>query len=56
MKATVKIGKVDSKQMLKIDRAISRVAELASGMRINHHRVFKSKKTYTRKNYKVNFE
>jgi hypothetical protein len=50
MKATVNIGRVSSEQMLKIDRAISREIEMSNGLRINHHRVVRSKKTYTRKN------
>jgi len=41
--------KITSKQILTIDRSISRSIEIESGMRINHNRVFKSKKTYSRK-------
>lgn len=45
--------KITSEQLLTIDRAISRNIEIESGLRINHHRVFKSKKTYSRKGNKV---
>ncbi len=45
-------SKISSEQLLTIDRAISRKIEMESGMRINHHRVFKSKKTYSRKGNK----
>lgn len=56
MKKSFKIGKVSTEQMLKMDRAISREIELSDGMRINHHRVVASKKSYTRKSkHKLNF-
>ena len=37
---------------MKMNRAISREIELENNMRINHQRVHKSKKTYSRKNNK----
>jgi len=45
-----KIGTLTVQGMLKMEAAIRREIELETGMRINHHRVQKSKKTYTRKN------
>ena len=51
------IGKVSKEQMLIMDRAISRENEIQSGMRINHHRVHKSKKAYDRKrDRKINWD
>ena len=43
-----KVGKLQKDQMLTMDRAISREIELSNGLRINHHRVHKSKKAYDR--------
>ena len=45
----LKVGKINSDQLLTMDRAISRNIELEGG-RINHNRVHSSKKTYNRKN------
>ena len=47
--------KIVKEQILKIERAISRNEELANGNRINHARVHKSKKTYSRKNFKLTY-
>ncbi len=49
MKAKTKITK---EQMLKMERAISRNIELENGLRINHHKVHKSKKSYNRQENK----
>lgn len=49
MKAKTKITK---EQMLKIDRAARREAEIEFGLRINHHKVHKSKKSYNRQESK----
>ena len=49
MKAKTKITK---EQMLKMERAISRTIEIESGMRINHNKVHKSKKSYNRQESK----
>lgn len=43
-----KVGKLQKEEMLIMDRAISREIELDNGLRINHHRVHMSKKTYNR--------
>lgn len=45
--------KIDKKQVLKIERSISRDMELESGLRINHKKVHKSKKAYDRKSFKL---
>lgn len=45
----LKVGSIDKTKMLKIERSISRDIEISTGMRINHHKVFRSKKQYTRK-------
>lgn len=50
------IGKLTVADQLKMEAAIRRDQEIATGMRINHHRVQKSKKTYTRKDkHKLTF-
>ena len=49
MKAKKKITK---EQILKMERAISRNIEIESGMRINHNKVHKSKKAYSRQENK----
>jgi len=49
MKAKTKITR---EQVLKMERAISRNIELENGMRINHHKVHKSKKAYNRQENK----
>jgi hypothetical protein len=49
MKNIMNIGKATSSMLLNMDRAISRELEIQSGMRINHHHVHVSKKTYNRK-------
>lgn len=41
--------KITKEQILKMDRAAMRQSDIDNGLNINHHRVFKSKKTYTRK-------
>lgn len=41
--------KVSKEQLLTMDRAISRSIELENGMRLNHHKVHKNKKAYSRK-------
>jgi len=50
----MKIGTLSVERMLKMEAAIRREIELESGMRINHKRVHKSKKTYTRKGNHTN--
>lgn len=47
--------KITKEQILKIERSISRKIEIENGLRINHHRVQKSKKTYSRKNFKLEY-
>lgn len=49
MSTKIKIGTVNTNQMLTMERAIRREIELDNGLRINYKRVQKSKKTYTRK-------
>ena len=49
MKAKTKITK---EQMLKIERAARREAEIEFGLRVNHHKVHKSKKAYNRQESK----
>ncbi len=49
MKAKTKITK---EQVLTMERAISRNIELENGLRINHHKVHKSKKAYNRQDNK----
>lgn len=51
MKAIKKIT-ITKEQMLKMERAISRTIEIESGMRINHNKVHKSKKSYNRQENK----
>ena len=41
--------RISKEQILRIERAVSRNVEIASGMRQCHHRVHRSAKTYTRK-------
>lgn len=45
----MKIGTLKVQDILKMEAKIRRDEEIQSGMRINHHRVEKSKKTYNRK-------
>lgn len=40
---------ISKEEILRIERAVSREMEIASGMRQCHHRVHRSSKTYTRK-------
>jgi len=56
MQNKFKIGKATTDMMLKMDRAIRREEEIQNGLRINHHKVIASKKTYNRKpKYKVKY-
>lgn len=48
----IKVGKITKKQLLIMERSARREAEIANGMNFNRHRVWKSKKTYNRKNFK----
>jgi len=48
MKA-IKIGKITRQQILNSERAIRREIEIENNLNICHHRVHKSKKSYTRK-------
>lgn len=41
--------KISKEQILNMERKISRDIEIETNMRINHKRVHKSKKVYTRK-------
>lgn len=41
--------RISKEEILRIERAVSRDMEIASGMRQCHHRVHRSSKTYTRK-------
>lgn len=41
--------KITEKQLLTASRSASREIEIANNLRINHHRVHKSKRAYTRK-------
>lgn len=41
--------RITKKQILLIERKVSRDMEIESGNRVNHKRVHKSKKTYSRK-------
>lgn len=45
----IKVGTLSTENILKMEAKIRRDEEIQNGMRINHHRVFKSKKTYSRK-------
>ena len=45
----IKIGKISKEQLLKQDRKINREIEIDLNLNINHHRVHKSQKSYTRK-------
>jgi hypothetical protein len=45
----MKIGTLTVEAILKMEAKIRRDEEIQTGMRINHHRVEKSKKTYNRK-------
>jgi len=48
--------KITVNQILKMERAANRLAMIEAGLNINHHRVIKSKKSYSRKEgKKVNF-
>lgn len=44
--------KITKEQILTMERATSRMIELENNLRINHHRVHKSKKTYSRQENK----
>lgn len=44
--------KISKEQILTMERAISRNIEIESGMRINHNKVHKSKKAYSRQENK----
>jgi hypothetical protein len=44
--------KITKEQILTMERATSRNIELENNLRINHHRVHKSKKTYSRQENK----
>jgi hypothetical protein len=49
--------KITKEQILKMDRKASRDFELENNLRASHHKVHKSKKTYTRKpKHKKNLE
>jgi hypothetical protein len=48
----MKTTKITKEQVLKIERAISRNIELENGLRLNHNRVHKSKKSYNRQENK----
>jgi len=45
----IKVGSISAEQQLKMDRKARREVEIACGLNVNHHRVHKSQKTYTRK-------
>ena len=49
MATKMKIGTLTVENILKMEAKIRRDEEIQLGMRINHHRVERSKKTYTRK-------
>lgn len=49
MKAKTKITK---EQILVIERAARRTVEIEFGLRVNHHKVHKSKKSYNRQENK----
>jgi hypothetical protein len=51
MKAIKKMT-ITKEQQLKMERAISRIIEIESGMRINYNNVHKSKKSYNRQENK----
>jgi hypothetical protein len=56
MATKYKIGTLTVADQLKMESAIRREQEIATGMRINHHRVQRSKKSYTRKDkHKLTF-
>lgn len=44
--------KISVEQFMKMNRAISREIELENNLRINHHKVHKSEKTYNRQKSK----
>lgn len=47
-----KLMKITVEQFMKMNRAINREIELENNLRINHHKVHKSKKTYNRQKNK----
>ena len=53
----MKTTKITKDQIIKIERTISRNIEIENGLRINHSKIHKSKKTYNRQeNKKYNLE
>lgn len=48
--------KISKEQILKMDRKASRDIELENNLRMNHHKVHRSKKAYTRKKKHKNNE
>lgn len=48
--------KISKEQILKMDRKASRDIELENNLRMSHHKVHRSKKTYTRKKKHKNNE
>lgn len=49
--------KITTEQIMVMNRKISRDIELENNLRINHHKVHKSKKAYNRKdNKKINWD
>lgn len=53
----IHIGKITKEDIRKANRKANREAEIAEGLNINRHRVWKNKKAYTRKpKHKKNYE
>lgn len=48
--------KITKEDIYKMHRIVNRNEEIQNGLRINHKRVHKSKKTYNRKNFKLNID
>jgi hypothetical protein len=46
---TLKVGRITAEQILNSERAIRREIEIENNLNICHHRVHRSKKTYSRK-------
>lgn len=46
--------KISKEEKIKIDKAANRIAHIEAGLNINHHRVFRNKKTYSRKSKYAN--
>ena len=48
----MKIGKITQEQNIKMQRKIERELQIELGMNFSRHRVHKTKKDYTRQDYK----